>query len=312
MPLYDKIELGAQADELGFIRDTFEKVLRLTDILAFVNADPLLSDALALKGGTAINLTVFSLPRLSVDIDLDYARNNSLPEMTAEREQINRVIARHMDGQGYHASSKARGHHSLDGLMWSYTNAAGAADSIKVEINYSMRAHVLPTERRPLLALGEGTVVTLAPIETYASKIVALLTRAAPRDVYDIDHLVQADLFAEPDQHDLFRRCVVFYLAVGTDKVPDLADFSRILELTPRRIRTQLQPVLHKRDWFDLPAAQQRVTDYLSQLLQLELAEQEFLDAFQGGRWQPELLFSGDCLKRVRSHPMAVWKLNPR
>ena len=306
MPRYDKTELGAQADELGFIRDTFEKVLRLTGILVFINADSLLSEALALKGGTAINLTVFNLSRLSVDIDLDYTRNNALAEMTAEREKINQVITQHMNGHGYIASSKTRGHHSLDGLMWSYTNAAGAADSIKVEINYSMRAHVLPTERRPLLALGEGTVVTLSPIEIYASKIVALLTRAAPRDVYDIDHLVQADLFAESDQRDLFRRCV------GTDKVPDLTDYSRILELTPRRIRTQLQPVLRKRDWFDLPAAQQRVTAYLSKLLQLEPAEQEFLDAFRGGRWEPELLFSGDCLERVRSHPMAAWKLNPR
>ena len=69
------------------------------------------SAALALKGGTAINLTVFSLPRLSVDIDLDYTRNNPLVEMTAEREKINQVITQHMNGQGYQASSKTRGHH---------------------------------------------------------------------------------------------------------------------------------------------------------------------------------------------------------
>jgi len=310
MALYDKTALGAQADDLGFIRDTFEKVVRLRAILAFIDADPLLSDALALKGGTAINLTVFELPRLSVDIDLDYTRNNSLATMTTEREQISQLIARYMTGQGYHASGKSREHHSLDGMVWAYTNAAGVADNIKVEINYSMRAHVLPTERRPLLALGEGATRTLAPIEIYSSKIVALLTRAAPRDLYDIDHLVEADLFAEPDQRGLLRRCVVFYLAVGTDEIPDLAGFSRILELTPRRIRTQLQPVLRKRDWFDLPAAQRRVTEYLSDLLRLEPNEQEFLDCFRDGRWTPELLFDGDMLDRVRQHPMAVWKLN--
>ena len=41
----------------------------------------MLAEALALKGGTAINLTIFNLPRLSVDIDLDYSRNVSKDEM---------------------------------------------------------------------------------------------------------------------------------------------------------------------------------------------------------------------------------------
>ena len=309
MPVYDKATLGTQATGHGFIRDTFEKVLRLIDILSFINADPLLADALALKGGTAINLTVLDLPRLSVDIDLDYTHNNSVTEMTVEREQINLLISRYMIGQGYQASTKTRGHHSLDGLVWTYTNAADVADTIKVEVNYSMRAHVLPVESRLILALDQGTIATLAPIEIYASKIVALLTRAAARDLYDIDRLIQLGLFAEPAENDLLRRCVVFYLAIGTDEVPDFTDHSRFLALTQRSIRTRLQPVLRKRDWFDLPAAQQRTTSYLSQLLQLEPAEQAFLDSFQRGEWYPELVFSGNHLDRIRDHPMAAWKL---
>ncbi|MDR1790758.1 MAG: hypothetical protein LBR20_03735, partial [Propionibacteriaceae bacterium] len=56
MTVYDKAVLGRQAAELGFIRDTYEKVLRLTDVLGFINTDPLLRDSLALKGGTAIKL----------------------------------------------------------------------------------------------------------------------------------------------------------------------------------------------------------------------------------------------------------------
>jgi len=73
---FDRISLGRQAKELGFVRDTFEKVCRLIDILKFFESDFLLSEALALKGGTAINLTMFQMPRLSVDIDLDYCINN--------------------------------------------------------------------------------------------------------------------------------------------------------------------------------------------------------------------------------------------
>src|SRR5665647_2324677 len=69
---YNRLKLGKQAKDLGFIRDTFEKVFRLTETMSFFEKDPVLSKALALKGGTAINLTIFNLPRLSVDIDLDY------------------------------------------------------------------------------------------------------------------------------------------------------------------------------------------------------------------------------------------------
>ena len=61
---FDRISLGRQAKELGFVRDTFEKGCRLADILSFMENDPLLSESLALKGGTAINFTIFDLPRL--------------------------------------------------------------------------------------------------------------------------------------------------------------------------------------------------------------------------------------------------------
>lgn len=50
----------------------------------------LLSNALALKGGTAINLTIFNLPRLSVDIDMDFSENVPREEMLAIRKQIKR------------------------------------------------------------------------------------------------------------------------------------------------------------------------------------------------------------------------------
>lgn len=72
---FDRMMLGRQAKELGFVRDTYEKVCRLVDVLKFMETDSLLTNNLALKGGTAINLTVFDLPRLSVDIDLDYSKD---------------------------------------------------------------------------------------------------------------------------------------------------------------------------------------------------------------------------------------------
>ena len=61
---HSKAELAVKAAKCNFIRDTLEKVMRLADILAFINDDPITKGKLALKGGTAINLTVFDLPRL--------------------------------------------------------------------------------------------------------------------------------------------------------------------------------------------------------------------------------------------------------
>ena len=46
MMQYDRITLGKQARELGFVRDTFEKVCRLVDVLAFFEEDGFLSESL--------------------------------------------------------------------------------------------------------------------------------------------------------------------------------------------------------------------------------------------------------------------------
>lgn len=74
---------------MGFIRDTLEKVYRLADILEYLNTNPILKDSLALKGGTAINLTIFNLPRLSVYIDLDRFENKEyLPELLFKDKDI--------------------------------------------------------------------------------------------------------------------------------------------------------------------------------------------------------------------------------
>ena len=78
MPQYNKADLGRVAMQYGFTRDTFEKVLRLKEILVYFNTQEYLVRHLVLKGGTAINLTVFNMPRLSVDIDMDYTDRKSV------------------------------------------------------------------------------------------------------------------------------------------------------------------------------------------------------------------------------------------
>ncbi len=100
MPQYNRAELGRIATESGFVRDTFEKVLRLKEILRFFNEDEFLREHLLLKGGTAINLTVFNLPRLSVDIDMDYTPNDTREDMLECRVKITEFIKKYMESEG--------------------------------------------------------------------------------------------------------------------------------------------------------------------------------------------------------------------
>lgn len=131
MSNYDLFYLGKKAEELGFVRDTLEKVTRIADILEFLNTNPALKDSLALKGGTAINLTIFDLPRLSVGIDLDYLITNTREEMLESREVINRMIERFMVSQGYRKNPKTKNPHSVDSWFYDYNGASGNRDNIK-------------------------------------------------------------------------------------------------------------------------------------------------------------------------------------
>lgn len=63
---YTKREIVMLAEELNVQKQTLERVLRLIDVLVFINTDKHLKEKLALKGGTAINLTFYNHLRLSV------------------------------------------------------------------------------------------------------------------------------------------------------------------------------------------------------------------------------------------------------
>lgn len=77
-------------------KHTLERVLRLIDILNFINTDKNLKNKLALKGGTAINLTFYNYLRLSVDIDLDYIGSAEREQMLIDRSLIETKLLNYM------------------------------------------------------------------------------------------------------------------------------------------------------------------------------------------------------------------------
>ena len=64
--------LNREATTTGFRVEILEKVTLLLNLLDGFERHPYLKGRFALKGGTALNLFIFDVPRLSIDIDLNY------------------------------------------------------------------------------------------------------------------------------------------------------------------------------------------------------------------------------------------------
>ena len=310
---YSKNDLERIASGTDFIRDNLEKAFRLCDILKYINENPLFGEHLALKGGTAINLTIFNLPRLSVDIDLDFTKECSRDEMMTIRENINQDFLNYMFSQGYALSPHTKSPHSLASWVFYFQNAGGNKDNLKVEINYSLRNHILPIVKKKvniefLQFISE--VKTLSTLELFGSKIKALIERTAPRDLYDIHNMLKYNII-HPDETDRLRKIILFYLTVGGSDNPSTSyNFKSIDNLTFVQIRSSLLPVLKKSKRFDFESAKVEVKEFLLKLMKFTEEEKSFIENFNNNLYRPELLFEdAEIVRRIKNHPMAIWKI---
>ena len=306
---FSKQYLADLANKSNFLRDNLEKMLRLVEILKFLNTDELLKGKLALKGGTAINLTSAKLPRLSVDIDLDFSENLSKEEITRERAQLAKRLSDYMWQEGYSLMQEPREHYALLSYVFSYINNAGNRDSIKVEINFMDRCHVLPLEHKQLHTkdfFESFPILALNAVELYASKINALLSRGAPRDLYDTFTMIENNPVKDLD---MLRKCLIFYNMVGGDQDIDNIGFQQIERINFQMFKRQLKPVIAKDDKFDLKAAKSVVIEFLQKLIKLTQSEKKFVREFREKNYAPQLLFDDNkIVENILSHPMALWR----
>ncbi|MCL1804823.1 MAG: nucleotidyl transferase AbiEii/AbiGii toxin family protein [Clostridiales bacterium] len=244
--------------------------------------------------------------------DLGFAENLAKDAAAAKRERISELMGRYATNEGYALKDKSKHTHALDSFVYSYTNAAGNPDNIKVEINYILRGHALPVVEASALTGGtfpDFPVRTLSPVEIFASKIVALTSRGAARDLYDLNNMVYFSLFDEPDL-TILRKCAVFYLAVAGDMDTDGFSFEPIESITSYKIKTELLPMIRNKERFDLQAARDRVSAFLREHMTLTEKEAAFLKHFTAGQYEPQLLFEDeDIINRIENHPMALWRL---
>ncbi|MBE3135182.1 MAG: nucleotidyl transferase AbiEii/AbiGii toxin family protein, partial [Acidobacteria bacterium] len=84
--------MAREAAATGFGAELLEKVFRLMALLDALNSHPFLKTRIALKGGTALNLFHFDVPRLSVDIDLNYLGAVDRDTMLAEKPKAEQAV----------------------------------------------------------------------------------------------------------------------------------------------------------------------------------------------------------------------------
>ena len=164
----------------------------------------------ALKGGTALNLFVQDMPRLSVDIDIVYvdhrkSRAEALAEIATELGRARE----HLTARGMNAELVSSPQGEETKLL-----VRRARSLVKIEVNRVFRGTVLPVETKRLVETARRLFTTdlsvpvLALPELYGSKLVAALDRQHPRDFYDV-RAMQGKYGLTPETVE----CFVGYLA---------------------------------------------------------------------------------------------------
>lgn len=188
----------------------------------------------ALKGGTAINLYVRDMPRLSVDIDLTYLplepRDTALANIGEALQRIATATRRTVPGATVH-EIRARGAEHVSKLSISTAEA-----SIKIEPNLVLRGTVFSPVERELSEQAEelfeasATANTLAVADLYGGKLCAALDRQHPRDIFDVKILMDNEGIT-----DEIRTAFVIYLASHDRPMsellePNLKEFRQVFE----------------------------------------------------------------------------------
>jgi len=257
------------------------------------------SGLFALKGGTAINLFLREMPRLSVDLDLVFTdhrvpRTDALRATNdALREAKNALEKRGLTTQALKAADMGE------------TKLIVRRDalSVKVEVNTVIRGTVRPVTTRPLSAaasdalMAELELPVLSSDDIYGGKLVAALDRQHPRDLFDV-----MELFAHGGITPSIRRAFVVYLASHNRTIHE------VLFPTPKDITLAyegsfagmtMEPVTLAA----LTAARQRLFDELP--ASLDVNERAFLRTLVRARPEWSLL----DIPHLEELPAIRWRL---
>lgn len=200
----------------------------LTEVAPIVVDD----DIFAVKGGTAINLFLREMPRLSVDLDLVFPDHR--PERTEALAAINKALRSaksRLVSRGFEVKT-------VSAADMGETKLLVRRDDIlvKVEVNTVIRGTVYPTRTASLSATARDVLMAdlemplLSLEDIYGGKLVAAMDRQHPRDLFDV-----MGLFANEGITEGIRRAFVVYLASHN------RPFHEVLFATPKDIRLEYE-----------------------------------------------------------------------
>lgn len=192
-----------------------------------------MEDCFALKGGTAINLFVRDMPRLSVDIDLTYLpikdRDESLNEIDAALKRMAQRIRDGIPGAHVHESAPK------NETRITKLNVRVNEVQITIEVTPVLRGCVYEPANRTVSArvedeFGFAEMQVVSMPDLYAGKLVAALDRQHPRDLFDV-----RDLLANEGISNEMRKAFIVYLlshnrSFGEVLAPSLRDISAEFE----------------------------------------------------------------------------------
>ena len=274
----------------------YGQVRLLTRVLPLVAVEK----SFALKGGTAINLFVRDLPRLSVDIDLVYLpmddRDTALKNVAEALSRIADAVIAAMPGTEVIRAFEQQ----ADALRLFVSQND---DRIKIELSPVLRGSVFPEELREVSPaveeqFGYVEMQLLSIPDLYAGKICAALDRQHPRDLFDVKLLFENEGLTE----DLVRTFLVYLISHNRTMAellqPTRKDIAGIYEgefLRMSQIEVSLDELLSVRE---------RLIGDLNRSLTED--QRKFLLSFKAGRPDWKLL----GLEGVDKLPAVRWKLH--
>jgi predicted nucleotidyltransferase component of viral defense system len=307
-----KRELLGGATKTGFRPEILEKVWHLMAILDEINRHPFLKERLVLKGGTALNLFMFDLPRLSVDIDLNYIGGIDKEIMFNERPQVEKALEAvfHHEGLTVHRMPVK---HAGGKWQLKYPSVLVGNGNLEVDLNFMFRIPLGEVIKKRSCQIGAQQTQEVKVLDIHelgAGKLAALFARHASRDLFDACEL----LTKQSIDTERLRLFAIIYGAMGSKdwRTINIED----IKFKKDEMQKQLIPVLPKdtlKKGLDWPAwighMLAECQRGLQRILPLRENEREFLDRLldHGEIKAPLLTESTAMIDTINSHPLIHW-----
>lgn len=311
-------EVTQAAEATGFRAEMVEKVLLLLDLLNALNSHPFLKGKWVLKGGTALNMFMLDLLRLSVDIDLNYVGALDREVMMEERPKIEQAAQAVFSREGF-ATRRIPGEHAGGKWRLSYESFTGQSGNLEVDMNYMFRQplwNIWTIDSHQLGGFQSKRIPILDIHELAAGKLAALLARGQARDLFDCHRILAMDNL----ERDRLRIAFVIYggmnrkdwRSVSIEDVHfDAAELTRLL--VPTLFVHETKKTVSPTEYGERLVKECR--DGLSGVLPFTDSELKFLDLLlDQGVINPTFLTEDEALqKRIQNQPLLQWKaLNVR